>query len=94
VFFHSAHDLRHISEQDLVESKEDGEIDATHLWVLSVARETMNELVLAVKKTQFVTEHGKKQVETDLRYLSNVLSAMDIELTPEFDELSKEWKIE
>jgi len=71
------------------ELTEDEEIDTTELWIISVVRGTMILYYSKVLQIPHLSEQGCKQLVTDLQYFRNVLSALEMPLIKEFDDLLK-----
>ncbi|KAG9301672.1 hypothetical protein G9A89_016743 [Geosiphon pyriformis] len=61
----------------------------THAWITSVARGTMFALVDKIFSIPQLSAHGTRQLLTDLGYLTNVLSALDISVLNEIILISK-----
>ncbi|CAG8741960.1 4879_t:CDS:1, partial [Racocetra fulgida] len=57
--------------------------EVTHAWITSVARGTMHALFERILMISQLSSHGTQQLLTDLGYLTNVLSALEIEPTRE-----------
>ncbi|CAG8518233.1 11500_t:CDS:1 [Cetraspora pellucida] len=57
--------------------------EVTHAWITSVARGTMHALFERILMIPQLSSHGTRQLLTDLGYLTNVLSALEIEPTRE-----------
>ncbi|KAF0484674.1 Conserved oligomeric Golgi complex subunit 7 [Gigaspora margarita] len=57
--------------------------EVTHAWITSVARGTMHALFERILVIPQLSSHGTQQLLTDLGYLTNVLSALEIEPTRE-----------
>ncbi|CAG8717410.1 24041_t:CDS:2 [Dentiscutata erythropus] len=57
--------------------------EVTHAWITSVARGTMHALFERILLITQLSTHGTQQLLTDLGYLTNVLSALEIEPTRE-----------
>ncbi|CAG8605535.1 871_t:CDS:2, partial [Ambispora gerdemannii] len=58
-------------------------ITVTHAWITSIARGTMYALVEKILSIPQLSKHGTRQLLTDLGYLTNVLSALDISAVDE-----------
>ncbi|TPX71472.1 hypothetical protein SpCBS45565_g01108 [Spizellomyces sp. 'palustris'] len=72
-------DFEHNEEE--IQPEED---DVTHLWITSVSRGTMSTYINSLLRIPRLSQHGTKQILTDVGYIANVFAAMDIELLPEF----------
>ena len=66
---------------------EEEELDITYIWMTSVCRGTMSLFCDKVLTLKVLTDHGRSQLLTDMQYVVNVLSAMDIEPTEEYSVL-------
>lgn len=62
-----------ITDQEEISTEE-----VTHAWITSVARGTMHVLLERILAIPQLSSHGTQQLLTDLGYLTNVLSALDI----------------
>ncbi|CAG8476746.1 11702_t:CDS:2 [Acaulospora colombiana] len=71
------------SSSQLVDQEEISTEEVTHAWITSVARGTMHALLERILAIPQLSSHGAQQLLTDLGYLTNVLSALDISLTRE-----------
>ncbi|KAJ3033828.1 hypothetical protein HDV00_005793 [Rhizophlyctis rosea] len=56
--------------------------DVLNLWITSIARGTMSSFADAILRIGKLSPHGGRQLETDVGYIVNVFSAMDIEPLP------------
>jgi hypothetical protein len=82
-------EIRGTDGEGLGEAQEEEEeaLDITYIWMTSVSRGTMSLLYEKILDLKTLTQHGCSQLLTDLQYLVNVLSAMDIEPTEEYKAL-------
>lgn len=77
-----------VNESPTAREDDDEEDAVTHLWLTSLSRGTMSGLtenILRIPVT--LSEHGIKQIVTDLAYIINVFAAMDIEPLPNLTNL-------
>ena len=58
------------------------------VWVASVARGTSHALVAELAKIPMLSEYGRQQLLTDLKYISNVLAALDVHPAPALPALA------
>ncbi|CAG8566907.1 3587_t:CDS:2 [Funneliformis caledonium] len=82
-----------IKEEGSMLQSEDEEIsteEITHAWITSLARGTMHAICEKVLMIPQLSTHGTQQLLTDLGYLTNVLSTLDI---PPIRELHKIVKV-
>nr|CAG8582619.1 14750_t:CDS:2 [Entrophospora candida] len=63
--------------------------EVTHTWITSIARGTMHAIFERILAIPQLSTHGIKQLLTDLGYLTNVLSALDISPTREVQKTVK-----
>ncbi|CAG8448944.1 14319_t:CDS:1 [Acaulospora morrowiae] len=66
------------SSSQLIDQEEMSTEEVTHAWITSVARGTMHALLERILAIPQLSSHGTQQLLTDLGYLTNVLSALDI----------------
>ncbi|CAG8469612.1 1487_t:CDS:2, partial [Diversispora eburnea] len=67
------------SSSQLIDQEEEiSTEEVTHAWITSVARGTMHALLEGILAIPQLSSHGNQQLLTDLGYLTNVLSALDI----------------
>ncbi|CAG8516073.1 7328_t:CDS:2 [Ambispora leptoticha] len=69
-------------------------ITVTHAWITSIARGTMFALVEKILSIPQLSKHGTRQLLTDLGYLTNVLSALDISAVDELLQIYKMLEME
>lgn len=67
--------------------EEDEEVDITYLWMTSVSIGTMSSFVSFASQIPTLSISGTSQLVADMRYLVNVLSAMEILPSKEFSML-------
>ncbi|CAI2178768.1 369_t:CDS:2 [Funneliformis geosporum] len=82
-----------VKEEVFMTQSEDEEIsteEITHAWIISLARGTMHAICEKVLMIPQLSTHGTQQLLTDLGYLTNVLSTLDI---PPIRELHKIVKV-
>jgi high-affinity Fe2+/Pb2+ permease len=75
------------------DSKKSNE-QAIELWTTSVARGTMVEFIKEIKKIRNMTYHGGRQLRTDIEYLINVLSTLDVQPLPELISMYRYFDLE
>ncbi|KAI9253947.1 oligomeric Golgi complex subunit 7 [Phascolomyces articulosus] len=68
------------------EEGEEDEIEVIELWSTCVARGTMKRFLDEIVKIRNLTSQGRRQLRTDIEYLINVLSALDVQPLPELNE--------
>ncbi|RKO85820.1 hypothetical protein BDK51DRAFT_37457, partial [Blyttiomyces helicus] len=73
--------LPHLTATDR-ETDDTGADAVTHLWLTSLARETVVRILAAVMRVRGMSPHGERQLATDLAYLANVMAALDVEIGP------------
>ncbi|KAJ8657310.1 hypothetical protein O0I10_006863 [Lichtheimia ornata] len=74
------------SGNDEEEEEEEEGSDVIQLWTTSVARGTMARFLDEIRKIQKTTPQGQRQLRTDIEYLVNVLSALDVQPLPDLVE--------
>ena len=76
-----------IDESTLNSLKDDDNvIDATYVWITSVCRGTFTMYLETASSIPTLSKLGRSQLHTDMGYLINILSAMDIEPSQSFSE--------
>ncbi|PKC11523.1 hypothetical protein RhiirA5_354052 [Rhizophagus irregularis] len=81
-----------ITEESSVSQLDDDEIstdEVTHAWITSVARGTIHAILEKIFTIPQLSSHGTRQLLTDLGYLANVLSTLDISPTRELEKTVK-----
>jgi hypothetical protein len=81
-----------ITEESSVSQLDDDEIstdEVTHAWITSVARGTIHAILEKILFIPQLSSHGTRQLLTDLGYLTNVLSTLDISPTRELEKTVK-----
>ena len=73
------------------ETSED--LDITHLWLTSVCRGIMDSFVVNALEIPEMSPHGSLQLLTDMQYLVNVFSAMEIDPLEPFSLLMDSLKL-
>jgi hypothetical protein len=68
---------------------EDNGIDATHVWITSISRGTFILYLETASSINSLSKIGRSQLHTDMGYLINILSAMDITPSQSFSEFHK-----
>jgi hypothetical protein len=68
---------------------EENGIDATHVWITSICRGTFILYLEAASSINSLSKLGRSQLHTDMNYLINILSAMDITPSQSFSEFHK-----
>ncbi|KAI8884654.1 hypothetical protein K501DRAFT_332472 [Backusella circina FSU 941] len=90
-------------EEEEEEDKQDNDDDndskksneqAIELWTTSVARGTMVEFIKEIKNIRNMTYHGGRQLRTDIEYLINVLSTLDVQPLPELVSMYRYFDLE
>ena len=77
-----------IVSADPNDSMQDEEIqDITYMWITSVCRGTMDSYYRNAMLIPQLSSHGLSQLITDMQYLVNVFSAMDIQPMEQFKDL-------
>lgn len=71
---------------DNEEEEEEEGSDVIQLWTTSIARGTMARFLDEIRKIQKTTPQGQRQLRTDIEYLVNVLSALDVQPLPDLVE--------
>jgi len=64
-------------------------IDYTEPWIVSVVKTTIHDYLVRILEIPHLSDQGVKQLLADLQYFRNVLSALEISLQPDFDELQR-----
>ncbi|EGF77069.1 hypothetical protein BATDEDRAFT_27828 [Batrachochytrium dendrobatidis JAM81] len=64
---------------ECIDLEDQESIDVTHVWILSMSRAIESRLMDQVKRIPTLSSRGCRQLATDINYLSNVFSAMEIE---------------
>lgn len=70
-------DIEAASEED-----QDGS-DVVQLWTTVIARGAMNGFLKEIQRIKRLSAQGKRQLRTDISYLFNVLSALDVQPLPQ-----------
>jgi len=70
--------LGNTGETEEKEGKEDSKMGAAY-WLDRVAKDVLRILVEEVRKVEEFSSRGKKQMKTDISYLTNVMSALDVD---------------
>ncbi|RIA92149.1 oligomeric Golgi complex subunit 7, partial [Glomus cerebriforme] len=81
-----------ITDEGSVSQLDDDEIstdEVTHAWITSVARGTIHAILEKIFDIPQLSPHGTQQLLTDLGYLTNVLSTLDISPTRELHNTVK-----
>ncbi|GET02792.1 conserved oligomeric Golgi complex subunit 7 [Rhizophagus clarus] len=81
-----------ITEESSISQLDDDEIstdEVTHAWIASVARGTIHAILEKIFIIPQLSSHGARQLLTDLGYLTNVLSTLDISPTKELRKTVK-----
>ncbi|KAI7849943.1 oligomeric Golgi complex subunit 7 [Circinella umbellata] len=73
-------------EEEEQEEVDDDEIDVIELWSTCVARGAMKQFLDEIVKIRNLTSQGRRQLRTDIEYLVNVLSALDVQPLPELQD--------
>ncbi|KAH6564179.1 hypothetical protein BASA50_006869 [Batrachochytrium salamandrivorans] len=62
-------------------------VDVTHIWILSISRAIELMFLSKIQCISVLSMHGCRQLVTDINYLSNVFSAMEIETHASLGEM-------
>ena len=73
-----SHSLATLPNLLLADTQE--EMEATHVWITAISRGIEKKYMEAIVRIPVLSVQGRKQLSTDVNYLSNVLAAMEIPL--------------